>query len=188
MSLHAVGSTVTIGSRRVTQCAPAAGAGSALRGTTSEKEIDVLPAASEPFPPATVRRAATVLLVAAGAAAVPAAAAQAAPTPVSVFPIPGGRVAAPSTQLTFRGVPADQLGPISVSGSNSGAHTGRIVADSDGSGASFIPSQPFKAGETVTVTTGLTIVGGNRRHLHLHGRHPGRPHSPVRRAPGAPGP
>ncbi|MGH2893444.1 MAG: arylsulfotransferase family protein, partial [Solirubrobacteraceae bacterium] len=40
-------------------------------------------------------------------------------------------------------------------------HTGRIVADSDGEGGSFIPSQPFKAGETVSVSTGLTIVGGN---------------------------
>ena len=80
---------------------------------------------------------------------------------MSVFPIPGGRVAAPSTQITFRGVPANQLGPITVSGSASGAHTGRVVADSDGNGASFIPSQPFKAGETVTVTTGLNISGGN---------------------------
>jgi arylsulfotransferase ASST len=106
-----------------------------------------------------VRLAATALLVAAGAVAVPAAAAQAASAPVSVFPIPGGRVAAPSTQLTFRGVPAGQLGAISVTGSKSGTHTGRIVADSDGGGGSFIPSQPFKAGETVTVRTGLTIVG-----------------------------
>ncbi len=107
-----------------------------------------------------LRRATSVVLVAAAAALVPAAVAQAAPT-VSVFPIPGGRVAAPSTQITFRGAPANQLGPITVSGSASGAHTGRVVADSDGNGASFIPSQPFKAGETVTVTTGLNISGGN---------------------------
>jgi hypothetical protein len=106
------------------------------------------------------RRATCVAVVAAGAALAPAAVAQAA-APVSVFPIPGGRVAAPSTQITFRGMPANQLGPISVAGSVSGAHTGRIVADSDGGGASFIPSQSFKAGETVTVTTSLSIAGGN---------------------------
>ncbi len=107
-----------------------------------------------------VRRATCVALAAAGAALAPAAVAQAA-APVSVFPIPGGRVAAPSTQITFRGVPGNQLGAIAVAGSVSGAHTGRIVADSDGDGASFIPSQSFKAGETVTVTTGLSITGGN---------------------------
>ncbi|HEX3978608.1 MAG TPA: arylsulfotransferase family protein [Solirubrobacteraceae bacterium] len=108
-----------------------------------------------------LRLAATALLVVAGAALGPAAAAQAASAPVSVFPIPGGKVAAPSTQITFRGVPASQLGPVSVTGSLSGTHTGRILADSDGDGASFIPTQPFKAGETVTVGTGLSIVGGN---------------------------
>jgi arylsulfotransferase ASST len=105
------------------------------------------------------RLAATAVLVVAGAVVVPTTAAQAASAPVSVFPIAGGRVAAPSTQITFRGVPASQLGAISVTGSKSGTHTGRIVADSDGEGASFLPSQPFKAGETVTVSTGLTIVG-----------------------------
>ena len=107
------------------------------------------------------RRAASVVLVVAGAALGPAAAAQAASGPVNVFPIPGGRVAAPSTQITFRGVPAGQLGIISVSGSKSGTHTGRIVGDSDGDGASFIPATSFKAGETVTVRTGLNIVGGS---------------------------
>jgi hypothetical protein len=107
------------------------------------------------------RRAASVVLVVAGAALGPAAAAQAASGPINVFPIPGGRVAAPSTQITFRGAPAGQLGIISVSGSKSGTHTGRIVGDSDGNGASFIPATSFKAGETVTVRTALNIVGGS---------------------------
>ena len=103
------------------------------------------------------RRVASVLFVAVAAALAPAAAAQAAT--VSVFPVPGGHVAAPATQITFRGVPASQLGSITVTGSKSGAHTGRIVADSDGNGGSFLPTQPFKAGETVTVGTGLSIAG-----------------------------
>ncbi|HXD68075.1 MAG TPA: arylsulfotransferase family protein [Solirubrobacteraceae bacterium] len=107
------------------------------------------------------RFVAFVVLVTAGAALGSAVATQAASAPVSVFPIPGGRVAAPSSQITLRGVPAGELGPISVTGSKSGTHTGRIVGDSDGDGASFLPSRSFTAGETVTVHTSLNIVGGS---------------------------
>jgi hypothetical protein len=84
---------------------------------------------------------------------------RAATATVAVFPIAGDRYAAPSTQLTFRGVPIAQLGPITVTGSKSGAHTGKLEADSDGQGASFLPTRPFKAGETVTVKTALSIPG-----------------------------
>ena len=87
-----------------------------------------------------LRLAASALFVCAAAALGPAAVAQAASAPVSVFPIPGGHVAAPSTQITIRGVPASQIGAVSVMGSKSGGHTGRLVGDSDGQGASFIPS------------------------------------------------
>jgi hypothetical protein len=106
------------------------------------------------------RLAAAAVLVAAGTALGPAAAAEAATPTVTVFPVPGGHVAAPTTQITFRGAPASQLGPISVTGSKSGTHTGRIVGDSDRDGASFMPGTRFRAGETVTVHTGLNIVGG----------------------------
>lgn len=77
---------------------------------------------------------------------------------VAVFPIPGARVAAPSTQITFRGVPASQLGTINVTGSRSGPHPGVVRADSDGGGGSFIPDKPFTPGETVTVRTSLNIL------------------------------
>ncbi|HTU97616.1 MAG TPA: arylsulfotransferase family protein [Solirubrobacteraceae bacterium] len=111
--------------------------------------------------------AATALLMSAAAALGPTAVAQAASPPVNVFPIPGGHVAAPSTQITLRGVPASQIGAISVVGSQSGGHTGRLVSDSDGQGASFLPSKPFKAGETVTVQTNLNIVGGTAGTYHF---------------------
>ena len=78
---------------------------------------------------------------------------------VNVFPIPGAHVASPNTQITFRGIPAGQLGSIAVTGSVSGAHTGQVRADSDGMGGSFLPTVPFKAGEQVTVKTGLNIAG-----------------------------
>jgi hypothetical protein len=89
----------------------------------------------------------------------PAPKAPSGPPPVYVFPIPNGHFASPASQLTFRGVPASQLGTISVIGSSSGVHTGTIAADSDGDGGSFIPSTPFTPGETVTVSTSLNIEG-----------------------------
>jgi Arylsulfotransferase (ASST) len=102
----------------------------------------------------------TVAAVVVWALAGPAGA-RAAGAPVNVFPIPGGRVASPSTQITFRGVPVSQFGAISVTGSKSGVHTGRVLSDSDGKGGSFLPSQPFQDGETVTVKTSMNIVGAN---------------------------
>jgi Arylsulfotransferase (ASST) len=80
---------------------------------------------------------------------------------VTVFPIAGSRVASPQTQIAFRDLPFTQLqaGTIAVSGSKSGSHTGRLEADSDGMGGSFLPDHPFAAGETVTVRTSLRIVG-----------------------------
>ncbi len=77
---------------------------------------------------------------------------------VSVFPIPGSRLATRQTQISFRGVAPRSLGPITVGGSHSGIHAGRLLADSDGRGASFYPNKPFSAGEVVTVHTTLPII------------------------------
>jgi Arylsulfotransferase (ASST) len=79
---------------------------------------------------------------------------------VAVFPSPGTHSALPQTQITFRGIPASQIGQVTVVGSSSGAHSGRVEGDSDGQGGSFIPSQPFTPGEIVTVTTRLNVIGG----------------------------
>lgn len=87
-------------------------------------------------------------------------AASAAPASVYVYPIPGGRVASPQTQITFRGAPVSQLGSVIVVGSRSGAHRGRLAAHSDGHGASFIPTKPFAPGERVTVKSSVSIIGG----------------------------
>ncbi len=101
-----------------------------------------------------------VLATAALAAAPPAAAAG----QVTVFPTPGTKYNRPGTQISFRGVARSQIGALRVVGSRGGAHRGRIVADSDGQGASFLPFKPFKSGETVTVTTQLSVLGAE------HGR------------------
>ena len=89
-----------------------------------------------------------------------AAAALAQPPVISVYPLPNSTSSLPQTQITFRGIPASQIGAVQVVGSSTGVHAGAIQADSDGQGGSFIPTAPFAAGETVTVTTGLNVVGG----------------------------
>jgi len=77
---------------------------------------------------------------------------------VSAYPGPGSLSALPKTQLTFRGaIPSAQQ--IQVTGSRTGIHQGVVVAHSDGAGASFIPSSPFAALETVTVKTSLNVPG-----------------------------
>ncbi len=88
-----------------------------------------------------------------------AGAASAAAPAVSVYPLPGSKYSLPGSQIVFRGIPASQIGNVSVVGSVTGAHTGHIAADSDGQGGSFLPDKPFAQGETVTVTTGLNVTG-----------------------------
>jgi hypothetical protein len=98
----------------------------------------------------------SLVAVAALCAALPAHAA--APS-VYVFPIPGSSYNRPQTQIAFRGIDRARLGAVRVVGSLSGLHSGRVEADSDGDGASFLPNKPFAVGDTVTVTTRLNVVG-----------------------------
>jgi hypothetical protein len=107
-----------------------------------------------------------VALIAAGGgpfglfAAAPAAAATTAPL-VAAYPSPGSNYNPIDSQIAFRGIPASEIGPVSVVGSVTGAHAGQIEADPDGDGGSFLPTTPFAAGETVTVSTGLNIADGS---------------------------
>ena len=71
--------------------------------------------------------------------------------PVQVSPAPGTNTANPATQVSFRGVPAAQIRDVSVVGSRSGAHQGRLRAYSQGDGASFAPATRFQPGERVSV-------------------------------------
>jgi hypothetical protein len=89
----------------------------------------------------------------------PGGAAQAGP--VTVFPSPGTETASAHSQISFRGVAADQLGTVQVSGSRSGTIDGEIRAHSDGRGASFVPSERMRGGERITVRTGLTVRGAS---------------------------
>jgi arylsulfotransferase ASST len=105
------------------------------------------------------RRCYAPVVVVLGALSAVAGIGHAAGRPVAVFPIPGSRYNRPFTQIAFRGISPSAIGRVSVVGSRSGPHSGRLEADSDGEGASFLPRKPFTAGETVTVRTGLDVLG-----------------------------
>ena len=75
----------------------------------------------------------------------------AAANPVAVSPLPGTEDASPTTQISFLGGPGTQVADVRVVGSRSGAHSGRLESYSTGTGASFVVSAPFLAGEHVTV-------------------------------------
>jgi Arylsulfotransferase (ASST) len=89
-------------------------------------------------------------------------AAAAAPT-VTISPLPGTLDASPHTQISFLGAPADQIHDVSVVGSQSGRHAGRLESYQSASGASFLPSKGFTQGERVSVSA---LIGS--------GSHPGK--------------
>ncbi|MGH7642177.1 MAG: arylsulfotransferase family protein [Candidatus Dormibacteria bacterium] len=82
---------------------------------------------------------------------------------VSLYPSPGTRTASTATQISFQHVASAKVtaSGISIVGSVTGAHSGRVVPDSSGRGASFYPDQPFAPGETVTVRSQLSICGAS---------------------------
>ena len=79
--------------------------------------------------------------------------------PLAVYPAAGTPVASPSTQISFRGAGTDDLSGLQVRGSRTGLHRGRLLAHSDGRGASFLPSAPFAPGETVSVRADRPLAG-----------------------------
>ena len=83
---------------------------------------------------------------------------------VIVSPLPGSVGALPRTQISFLGAPASALEHISVVGSRSGAHRGRLRSYASATGASFLPGRPFAPGERVTVRA-LLRRGGRAQRL-----------------------
>jgi hypothetical protein len=70
---------------------------------------------------------------------------------VTVTPAPNTLDASYLTQISFLGPPSSGITDVRVSGSRSGAHSGRLLSYSQGDGASFVPTKPFTQGEVVTV-------------------------------------
>jgi len=74
---------------------------------------------------------------------------------LALSPAAGTPDASPQTQISVLGTRPALIRGVDARGSVSGAHTGRLRAYSDSRGASFLPSQPFAAGERVRVTLRL---------------------------------
>jgi hypothetical protein len=88
-------------------------------------------------------------LLAASAGGAAAAASSSAVAP-AISPQTGTLAASTTTQISIWGVPRARIESVSVKGSVSGSHTGRLKPYSNDQGASFMPSKPFTAGENVT--------------------------------------
>lgn len=78
---------------------------------------------------------------------------------VGVFPAPGTQTASPHTELSFRGVDADDLDAVEVVGERSGPRRGQVREHADGDGASLVFAEPFEGPEEVTVRTELDLAG-----------------------------
>jgi hypothetical protein len=92
-------------------------------------------------------------------------AAQASAASVTISPLAGTPTALPGTQISFLGVSAKALSAISVVGSASGRHSGRLRSYASAVGASFLPSKPFTQGERVDVRASWSISKQSRRTL-----------------------
>ena len=73
-------------------------------------------------------------------------------TNIAAAPLPGSLDASPQTQISLLGPPVSQLHDLTVTGSETGRHNGRLRSYSQGDGGSFLPDKPFRSGEVVTVT------------------------------------
>jgi hypothetical protein len=76
---------------------------------------------------------------------------------VRVYPPHGTWTASPLTEISFRGVTADELGAVRVTGSASGGHSGIMAAHADGDGVSYLPDARFEPGEVVTVRADVPL-------------------------------
>lgn len=78
---------------------------------------------------------------------------------LTVSPGPDTRDSSHETQISMLGVPAADIVDVSVTGSRSGSHAGRLLAYSQGDGASFVPNSFFDQGEQVSVRATLLRAG-----------------------------
>jgi hypothetical protein len=88
-------------------------------------------------------------------------------TGLAVSPLPDSYDASTQTQISLLGAAPSAIGAVHVSGSQTGAHAGRLLAYSQGDGASFVPARGFLPGETVTVR-GSVRVGAREQPFAYH--------------------
>jgi hypothetical protein len=111
-----------------------------------------------------------VLLPAVGATPAFAAKAHAPIGPVAagltVSPQPGTPDAEPQTQISILGLSPGQISKVTVVGSKTGRHTGRLRGYAAAKGASFIPHAAFTPGEEVGVS--FNVSGAKTSHVAYH--------------------
>jgi hypothetical protein len=86
---------------------------------------------------------------------------------LAVSPLPDSYDASTDTQISLLGAAPSALGAVHVSGSQTGTHSGRLLAYSQGDGASFVPAKPFLPGEVVTVH-GIVKIGAREQRFAYH--------------------
>jgi Arylsulfotransferase (ASST) len=82
---------------------------------------------------------------------------------VTISPLPGTPDASPHTQISFLGTAPSAIHSVSVHGSRSGSHSGRLKSYASAQGASFMPTRPFSQGERVTVSAIVGETGHEQR-------------------------
>lgn len=94
-------------------------------------------------------------------------AAPASAKPIAAYPSPGTTLASPLGNIALNGVTRAALGPITVRGSRTGIHRGRLRTFGGPVGVAFIPNRPFASRERVTVTSPRhTFYGTGGKHQY----------------------
>src|SRR4051794_29763924 len=101
-----------------------------------------------------------------------AAPASAAPT---ISPAAGTPDASPETQISVLGVAPARIASVTVTGAQSGAHTGRLRPYSGNRGASFVLDTPLTEGERVTAVVRVRGTKPVRRRFTVARRQPTPP-------------
>jgi hypothetical protein len=74
---------------------------------------------------------------------------------LDVQPFPGTPDASPSTEIAFPALAPSNVLSVTVTGSRSGRHTGRLRALAGRRGTAFVPARPFADGDRVSVIASL---------------------------------
>lgn len=82
---------------------------------------------------------------------------------LAISPLNGMPDASPETQISFLGVPASEITHVTVVGSSSGGHSGKLRSYASSTGASFLPSVGFAQGERVRVSALVGPRGHTRK-------------------------
>ena len=75
---------------------------------------------------------------------------------LAVIPFPGTPDASPESQIIFSLLGRSAIRRVTVSGTSSGPHPGRLTVLPGGAGTAFLPTRPFTPGEQVTVEAALS--------------------------------